>query len=58
MNFGPSVKNKASKETKFKERYKNKITAFSRKMKLSFKDRIMLLLNKKSQNMPHSIIKR
>lgn len=49
MNFELSLQK--IKQARFKEKYKNKITAFSRKRKLSFEDCIMILLNKKARNM-------
>ena len=56
MNFEQSLqKIKQIKRSKFKEKYKNKITAFSRKRKLSFEDCLMILLNKKARNMQTEI---
>lgn len=56
MDFEQSLqKIKQIKKRKFKEKYKNKITAFSRKRKLSFEDCLMILLNKKARNMQTEI---
>lgn len=56
MNFELSLqKIKQIKKPRFKEKYKNKITAFSCKRKLSFEDCIMILLNRKARNMQTGI---